>query len=144
MTMDPSSGHASPFFCTSTCTLTKFQSHTEQRLGGIFKHLPYPHVCRTVFDAYCNKKSLQSDTVKFIFDGTRVAREQTPDEVRGRKNRWPKVMFHAAIAFALDNCVQCMLISGQVTGLIQHSTRTRSYVPSCSRNIFSCTGPQRT
>ena len=34
-----------------------------------------------VFDAYCAKKSIEPNTVKFLFDGSRVQKEDTPESV---------------------------------------------------------------
>ena len=31
-----------------------------------------------VFDAYCNKKAVGADSMKFLFDGDRVQKEMTP------------------------------------------------------------------
>jgi len=33
-----------------------------------------------VFDAYCQRKALQLNSVRFIFDGARLKGEQTPDD----------------------------------------------------------------
>ena len=35
-----------------------------------------------IFDAYCTKKSLARDHVRFLFDGNRIQGTQTPAEVR--------------------------------------------------------------
>lgn len=32
--------------------------------------------------AYCSKKSIATDQVRFLFDGTRLNGEQTPEDVR--------------------------------------------------------------
>ena len=37
---------------------------------------------RQIFDAYCTKKSLARDHVRFLFDGNRIQGTQTPSEVR--------------------------------------------------------------
>jgi hypothetical protein len=34
-----------------------------------------------VFQAYCEKKSIEQNTVKFLFDGQRVQAEDTPETV---------------------------------------------------------------
>jgi hypothetical protein len=41
-----------------------------------------------VFDAYCQKKSIEANTVKFLFDGSRVAKEDTPETVRPMAALW--------------------------------------------------------
>jgi hypothetical protein len=35
-----------------------------------------------IFEAYCTKKSLARDHVRFLFDGNRIQGTQTPSEVR--------------------------------------------------------------
>ena len=35
-----------------------------------------------IFEAYCNKKSLTKDQMRFLQDGTRIQDNQTPEEVR--------------------------------------------------------------
>ena len=34
-----------------------------------------------VFDAYCNKKAVAIDAYTFMFDGVRVQKDQTPNEL---------------------------------------------------------------
>lgn len=35
-----------------------------------------------VINAYCQKKSLEPSTVRFLFDGQRISAEHTPEMVR--------------------------------------------------------------
>ena len=37
---------------------------------------------RQIFDAYCNKKSLAKDQMRFLQDGQRINGDTTPEEVR--------------------------------------------------------------
>jgi hypothetical protein len=49
-----------------------------------------PRVCATlpqIFDAYCNKKSLAKDQLRFLQDGVRINGDTTPEEVRSAASR---------------------------------------------------------
>jgi hypothetical protein len=39
---------------------------------------------RQIFDAYCSKKSLTRDNVRFLFDGQRINPTSSPLDVRAR------------------------------------------------------------
>jgi len=45
-----------------------------------FKVKPHTKFAK-VFDAYCSKKAVGADTIRFMFDGSRLTREQTPAEL---------------------------------------------------------------
>jgi small ubiquitin-related modifier len=50
--------------------------------GGEVHFKVKPHTKFTkVFDAYCSKKAIGQDTIKFLFDGERIRSEQSPREL---------------------------------------------------------------
>jgi hypothetical protein len=46
--------------------------------------VPSPLRPAQIFEAYCTKKSLSRDHVRFLFDGQRIKDTATPNEVRAR------------------------------------------------------------
>mmetsp|Transcript_31201 Transcript_31201/g.79545 ORF Transcript_31201/g.79545 Transcript_31201/m.79545 type:complete len:93 (+) Transcript_31201:163-441(+) len=46
----------------------------------MFKVKPHTKLGK-VFSAYCQKKSLQNDAVRFLFEGNRVLDDQTPEQL---------------------------------------------------------------
>ncbi|GAX73746.1 hypothetical protein CEUSTIGMA_g12692.t1 [Chlamydomonas eustigma] len=50
--------------------------------GGEVHFKVKPHTKFTkVFDAYCSKKAIVKDSIKFLFDGQRIGSDQSPREL---------------------------------------------------------------
>ena len=49
-----------------------------------------PRSLLQVFKAYCAKKAVSEDGVRFLFDGARLTKQQTPEELDSASPlRWP-------------------------------------------------------
>jgi hypothetical protein len=57
-------------------------------------------LCAQIFDAYCSKKSLSREHVRFLFDGQRINGTTTPLDVRraARNRKQDPILAHSATA----------------------------------------------
>lgn len=58
---------------------------------------------RQIFEAYCSKKSVARDHVRFLFDGQRINPDSTPSEARGRGARARRLFPHPPPCRAAGN-----------------------------------------
>lgn len=98
-----------------------WQAHALQRTALLQCLVP----CLQVISAYCQKKSLDPQTVRFLFEGNRVLDEQTPQDVGSCSRAYEPTscIVVAVTVCAVMSAVDSSNICGFLAGAASHCTQ---------------------